>query len=109
MAPPEERYRVEVTVHDEIVCLPPTGAEQRIRVRDLGSVHVETNASGPLGADVWWVLKDAQGRTCVRFPQLASGEGAVLDRLRMLPGFRPDGMNSAEPATFRCWSQAESA
>jgi hypothetical protein len=39
----------------------------------------------------------------VAFPQMATGEDAGLERLRLLPGFEMRGMNSAENARFICW------
>ena len=100
---PEAHYVVEVTAWDEIVCRAPRQAEQRISIEDLGAVYVETNDSGPWGVDVWWLLQDKSGETRVAFPQLATGEDAALDRLRLLPGFEVKGMNSTRNARFRCW------
>ena len=99
----EARFIVEVTAQDEIVCRAPRRQEQRIRLKDLAAVFVETNDSGPWGADVWWLLIDAAGEVRVAFPQLATGEDAALARLHQLPGFRVHGMNSAESARLRCW------
>ena len=96
MKHPEARFIVEVTDADEIVCRAPGQPEQRIGMSDLGSVFVETNDSGPWGADVWWLLNDGEGQTKVAFPQLAIGETAALERLRQLPGFELKGMNSAQ-------------
>lgn len=70
---------------------------------DLGAVHMETNDSGPWGADVWWLLEDKSGVVKVAFPQLATGENTVLERLQMLSGFQVNGMNSMENARFPCW------
>lgn len=103
MKHPEARFVVEVTVDDEIVCRAPEQAEQRIRMADLGSVYVETNDSGPWGADVWWLLNDKIGQTKVAFPQMATGEEEALERLRLLSGFEVRGMNSTEKARFMCW------
>jgi hypothetical protein len=103
MKHPEARFVVEVTATDEIVCRAPMQAEQRIRMADLGAVYVETNDSGPLGGDVWWLLNDKTGQTQVAFPQLATGEDVALARLRLLPGFEVRGMNSSENAQFMCW------
>ena len=103
MKAPEARFVIEVTADDEIVCRAPKQAEQRIRLADLGAVYVETNDSGPWGADVWRLLNDKTGQTKVAFPQMASGEEAALERLRRLPGFEVRGMNSTENARFMCW------
>lgn len=103
MKPPEARFVVEVTADDEIICRAPKQVEQRIRMADIAEVYVETNDSGPLGADVWWLLNDNTGQTQVAFPQLATGEDAALKRLRQLPGFEVRGMNSGENGQFMCW------
>lgn len=94
MKHPEAQFVVEVTPDDEITCRAPNQAEQRITMTDLASVYVETNDSGPWGADVFWLLNDDTGQTRVAFPQLATGEDAALERLRQLPGFEVRGMNS---------------
>jgi hypothetical protein len=101
----EQRYVVEVTLTDHIVCRAPGQPDQHIAISDLGAVYVETNDSGPWGADVWWILDDVAGKTQVAFPQLASGEDAVLERLRALAGFEVKGMNSTENARFLCWKK----
>lgn len=103
MKHPEALFVVEVTAADEIVCRAPKQADQRISMADLGAVYVETNDSGPWRADVWWLLNDKAGQTQVTFPQLAKGEDAALERLRLLPGFEARGMNSGENAQFMCW------
>ncbi|TPG04333.1 hypothetical protein EAH84_15460 [Sphingomonas oligophenolica] len=101
----EAQFVVEVTADDQITCRAPNQAEQRIRMTDLAAVYVETNHSGPWGADVWWLLNDSTGQTQVAFPQLATGEEAALERLRLIPGFQVRGMNSGENALFMCWSK----
>lgn len=100
---PEAQFVVEVTADDEIVCRAPKQAEQRIKMADLAAVYVETNDSGPWGADVWWLLNDDTGKTKVAFPQLATGETEALARLQQLPGFTIRGMNSTALARFECW------
>lgn len=100
---PEAQFVVEVTSTDEIVCRAPKQAIQCIRMVDLGSVYVETNDTGPSGADVWWLLADKAANTKMAFPQLATGEDAALERLRLLPGFKVRGMSSTESARFMCW------
>jgi hypothetical protein len=104
---PEQQFVLEVTPADEIVCRVPGHPEQRFDIAKLGAVYVETNGSGPWGADVWWVLVDSNGETKLAFPQQATGEEIVLERLRLLPGFEIKGMNSTENARFLCWSAAD--
>lgn len=101
MKHPEEQFVVEVTQADEIVCRAPGQPGQRIAMADLGAVYVETQDNWV--ADVWWLLIDKSGRTRVAFPQMAAGEGAVLERLSLLPGFEVRGMNSTANARFECW------
>jgi hypothetical protein len=84
----EARFVVEVTADDEIVCRAPKQAEQRISMVDVGAVYIETNDSGPWGADVWWLLNDGTGETKVAFPQMATGEEAALERLDYSPALR---------------------
>lgn len=106
MKDPEAQFIIEVTADDQIVCRAPKQSEQRIEMADLGAVYVDTNDSGPWGADVWWLLVDKAGQTKVTFPQMATGEEAVLERLRLLPGFEVEGMNSTANARFKCWPTA---
>lgn len=75
---------------------------------DLGAVYVETNDSGPWGADVWWLLNDKSGQAKVAFPLMATGQDVALARLEMLPGFEIKGMNSTENARFLCWPPTSS-
>jgi hypothetical protein len=93
----------EVTADDEIVCRAPKQIEQRIRMSDLAAVYIETNDSGPWGADVWWLLNVDTEQTQIAFPQLGTGEEAALKRQRLLPGFAVRGMNSGEKPQFMCW------
>ena len=102
----EARFVVEVTSDDAIVCRGNKQGEQRINLADLAAVYVETNDSGPWGADVWWQLNDNNGQTKVAFPQGSSGEQAVLARLERLSGFEIKGMNSMVNGRFKCWSSS---
>jgi hypothetical protein len=99
----EALFVVEVTEDDEVVCRPPGQLVQRIRMAELGSVCVQTDDSGPWGADVWWILNNLSGETKVLFPQLSTGEDLVVARLKLLPGFELRGMNSTATARFTFW------
>jgi len=103
---PDSRLIVEVTALDEIVCKPPTGTEQRINLADIGSVFFETADDALFGID-WWLLNDRNGKLAVAFPLGATGEHAATDRLRSLPKFKVDGMNSTGGARFLCWVAPE--
>lgn len=58
---------------------------------------------GPWDADFWWVLEDDTLEAKVTFPQLATGENAVLERLEFLPGFIIHGMKATSNAKFLRW------
>jgi hypothetical protein len=100
---PEASYVVS-TSGDEVRCVWPDGSVQAVSLMRLRDVYVETNDSGPVGSDVWFVLRDDLGQQCA-YPLGATGEAAVLDRLCALPGFRLDGMNSTANARFLCWQR----
>jgi hypothetical protein len=78
-----------------------------VSLADLMGVAIETNDSGPWGADVWWLLFGADGKLACAFPQGASGDEAVIDRLTRLPGFdhekMMDAMCSTGNALFSVW------
>jgi hypothetical protein len=98
---PEADFSAWLDEH-HIHCLSPAGEAQAVAVNRLRSVYLETNDTGPWGADVWFVLDDGVAQ-CV-FPLGATGEALVLDRLRQLPGFLMKGMGSTSTARFLCWS-----
>jgi len=70
---------------------------------DARAIYVETNDTGPWGADVWWLVEGPSGQIDLAFPQLATGEELALNRFHQLPGFVVKGMNSVENARFECW------
>lgn len=85
----------------------PNRESQSIAWASVRRILVETNDSGPWGADVWWVLENVEARCC--FPQGATGENeALAEMARRFPGFEVKGMNSTKNATFVCW-QADHA
>ena len=99
---PENLFVVTI-IDDEIRSRRPDGKIERIALTELSKVLVETNDIGPVGIDVWWILEGASANQRLCFPLGATGESAVLDRLRQFPGFRICGMNSTKTAQFECW------
>jgi hypothetical protein len=100
-----------VTVDDRrIVCRHPSGDEKAVAWDDLDTVVIETNDTGPWGADVWWLLLGRDGSHCA-IPQGASGEAALLDRLQALPGFDNTpfiaAMGCTENRRFLCWRRPQ--
>jgi len=73
----------------------------------LTRVAVETNDSGPWGADVWWLFfTDGSEHACA-FPQGATGEAAAIGYISALPDFDHGAMiramQSADNASFPLW------
>jgi hypothetical protein len=106
MTQPEESYIVSMS-GNQVRCTRPDGVVEAIELSDLDAVYIETNDSGPVGIDVWWIPlgSDPQGG-CV-YPLGATGEQRVLERLKQLPGFEIQGMNSTSNQRFLCWKRGE--
>lgn len=101
---PESEYSVSIAP-DAIEVRSPDGHTECVLLADLREVVVETNDTGPWGADVWWHLIGNASRTA--YPQGATGESMVLEALQKLPGFDHRelirAMGSTANATFICW------
>ena len=52
---PESRWSVSLT-EGQIVVTGPDGNASQVAEMDLSGIVIETNDSGPWGADVWWLL-----------------------------------------------------
>jgi hypothetical protein len=105
----EAAYIVSVE-GDGISVADPKGEEKTLALADISGVMIETNDSGPVGADVWWLLFGADDRIAAAFPQGASGERDAIDWLIALPGFDHDAMimamGSTGNAVFPVWRRA---
>jgi hypothetical protein len=92
---------------DAIHVVDERGGAKSVRKSDLSGVAVETNDSGPWGADVWWLLFGRDDRLECAFPQGATGEQAALDYLMALPSFdhceMTNAMRSTDNAVFPLW------
>lgn len=86
------------------------GQSRSVSVSDLSGVAIETNDSGPLGADVWWLLFGAEDQLACAYPQGATGEQAVVALLMRLPAFDHSemikAMASTENAVFPVWRRS---
>jgi len=84
-----------------------TGSTMSVSSDDILSVAIETNDSGPWGADVWWLMFGTDGQLACAFPQGATGEKEVIDHLMALPGFDHSemikAMGSTANAVFPVW------
>jgi hypothetical protein len=83
------------------------GSIQKISWPEVDCVAIETNDSGPWGADVWWLLEGVGN--CCAYPQGATGDSEALAEYgKRLPGFSDaavKGMNCTSNARFVCWQR----
>ena len=104
---PESKFLVSIS-GGEIINQRPEGKVERVAISDLKAVIIETNDTGPWGADVWWILVGSEKNGCV-FPQGATGEGDILKVVQALPGFDNEAfinaMKSTDNQRFLCWKK----
>lgn len=86
----------------------PKGGTQQIAWAQVERITIETNDSGPWGADVWWLLEGA-GVRCT-YPGGATGDPEALAEYgRRFPGFNHtaviEAMGSVSNARFVCWER----
>jgi len=86
----------------------PTGAKQTIAWQAVHRVAIETNDSGPWGADVWWLLEGKENR--VAYPQGATGDPEMLLQYPIrFPEFNDatviKAMGCTSNARFVCWER----
>jgi hypothetical protein len=87
----------------------PNGKRQSINWSQVQRITIETNDSGPWGADVWWLF-EGSGQRCA-YPQGATGDVEVLKLLpERFPGFSDEqvvrAMGCTSNARFICWERA---
>ncbi len=95
---PEGQWVVDVGP-ERIQVTDAAGGTTALAKAKLAAVAIETNDSGPWGADVWWLLFDANDQLACAFPQGATGEDAVIDYLVALPEFDHEQMTNAMRST----------
>lgn len=101
--------QVVVRFDDEgIAAAYPGGEVQAISWPEVQCVAIETNDSGPWGADVWWLIEDGAHRCA--YPGGATGEQeALAEYPRRFPGFEDaaviEAMGCTSNARFVCWQR----
>ena len=104
--PPEASWVVAVDV-ESIRVTDEAGETRAVAKSELSGVAIETNDSGPWGADVWWLLFGAGDGPACAFPLGATGEKAAVDYLMGLAGFdlaqMTEAMRSTRNMTFPVW------
>lgn len=106
---PESKWIVAID-GDRISVQDDVGEVKCIRKDRLTGIAIETNDSGPWGADVWWLLFGEDNQIACRFPQGATGEDPVVEFIVTLPSFDLDEMIKAmactDNAVFSVWRRA---
>ena len=106
---PESLWVVEIedgrcTVADQ------KGQTRSVALSELDRVIIETNDTGPWGADFWWLLFERDGNLACAFPQGATGEKEAMDTFMALPGFDHgqlgQAIRSTNNALFTVWQSA---
>ena len=107
---PEAKWIVQI----EENCVRVTddaGVTKSVRFDNLSGIAIETNDSGPWGADFWWLFFDQEDQLACAFPEGATGQGETVDHLLKLPGFRHDeftkAIRSTSNAVFAVWRKGE--
>jgi len=107
---PEARWFVAID-DDVLTVIDGTGGRSTCALSDIAGIAIETNDSGPWGADVWWLFFRSDGQPTLAYPQGARGEALVLDRITKLRGFDHakmiEAMASTDNANFIVWEQEE--
>ena len=94
--------------NESISAIYQSGEIESIRWEDVNCIAIETNDSGPWGADLWWLFEGKEKRCA--YPGGATG---YLDALRELPtrfpGFSDEMVIKANGCTsnarFVCWQR----
>ena len=97
-----------VTIESKGIRVSDYNRQEKFVAKDkLSGVAIQTNDTGPWGADVWWLLFGADDQLACAFPQGATGEQAALDYLMALDRFNHDemisAMGSTQNAVFPVW------
>ena len=93
---------------DGIAATYPDDTELAIRWDEVRRIAIDTNDSGPWGADVWWVLEGDSARCA--YPLGAEGGGEALAAFQArFEGFAHDAviqaMTCTENRRFVCWER----
>jgi hypothetical protein len=86
----------------------PNGETQSIEWRNVERIVIETNDSGPWGADFWWLIEGNDSRCA--YPGGATGDIEALKTFpKWFPGFSDEIVIKANGCTsnakFICWER----
>ena len=106
---PETQWTV-IVGEDSIRITDNQDSVRELAKQELKGVAIETNDSGPWGADLWWMLFDLGGQLAGAFPGGATGESALIDYVATLPSFNHGemirAMASTDNAVFVLWERS---
>ncbi len=101
--------KIIVSFNDaEIRAIFPDGTAEGIEWSDVRRIFIETNDTGPAGADFWWVFEGDTQRCA--FPQGATGETEATKAVpSRFSGFDDmmviKAVGSTSNARFVCWER----
>jgi hypothetical protein len=101
--------QVRVEVNDQgISAAYPDGRREAIDWAAVERIVIETNDSGPSGADVWWLVEGEHAHCA--YPQGATGDPeALAEYPKRFPGFSAakviEAMGCTSNARFVCWER----
>ncbi|WP_137862126.1 MULTISPECIES: hypothetical protein [unclassified Sphingomonas] len=108
MPEPEGRWRTGVEA-DELWAVDPEGNRRAAAVEELGAIAIETSDTGPDGRSAWWLFYGPDEDIAFTLPLGARGEGAMVERVAALPGFRHDiyaaAVRSTDIDTYVIWQR----
>ncbi len=103
---PESDWIVTVT-DNSIDTIDPKKVSSSILISEMEDVLIATNDSGPIGTDLWWILR-GNGKVVI-VPGGATGEKEMLNKLQQLPDFNNTevikAMGSCDNAEFLLWKK----
>jgi hypothetical protein len=108
-APYPEALWVVALEEERIAVTDPEDETRSVELSDLSAVAIETNDTGPWGADFWWLFFGPDRAFACAVPQGATGEQTVVDYLKALPSFDWNEMTKAVRSTanavFTVWER----
>jgi len=104
---PESDWLVKVS-DTSIEVVEPEKGSCSILISELEDVLIATNDTGPMGIDLWWILR-GNGKVVIA-PGGATGEKELLNRLQKLSGFNNEAVIRAMGCTdnkdFLLWKKS---
>ena len=103
---PESDWIVTVT-DNSVDTIDPQKVSYSILISEIEDVLIVTNDSGPVGTDLWWILR-GNGKVVI-IPGGATGEKEMLGKIQELPDFNNaeviKAMGSTDNAEFLLWKK----